>query len=166
MSGWGINKDKSDIPSWLPSHIKDKAFLTEKGWCIRADGTDNPDAIEVLVAFDASIGGSISTGVTTDAPTLWEGEGLLTLPTLTGISGAAIDTFRVEVYDMEDVFTGDGMTVAVSGLPAGLSYATAGDYYFNITGTPTGATSGTAVAEISDSDGNTTGFSISFVITS
>lgn len=164
MSGWGIN-DRSDAPSWLPDYLKDKVFLTEKGWCMRASGTNNPDAIEVLVALDASVGGVISTGVATDAPTLWEGEGTLTLPTLLGVSGSAIDTFRVEVYDMEDVFTGDGMTLAVSGLPTGLSAATAGDYYFEVTGTPTGATTGTATVEISDSDGNTTGFDISFAIT-
>lgn len=148
MSMHGKTRDRASIPAWLPQNLKDAAILTSSGWEIPAQGNDNPDAYELIVALGQV---TIAEG-NNDGPTLYEGTGRTTFSTLLGISGAAISTYNIQVFDLEQT-VGDGLTTsAVSGIPTGLSLQTAGDYLFTLTGTP--VASGTGTIGITFTDGN------------
>lgn len=143
MSGWTRNPDRDAMPKWLTEKQKDSCILTSRGWEITTPGNDNPENRELVVALSDTTSG---TDAGNDAPTVFfVGDNL---PTLVGVSGAAIRPYKIEVRDVDD---GDTVSVAASSGWPSWATITATSYGFRITGTP--GASGADTIGITFSDG-------------
>lgn len=166
MSGWSSSADRSSIPSHLPDHIKDACVRTTRGWELPAGGNNSPLAQrELIVAMGLNtFGEGPNEGPTAFFSNNEEGNRASAfLGTFSGVSGSAINAVVFEVFDLEqDVY--EGLTASSASLPSGLALSTAGDYAFQITGTP--LNTDTASSFITVGDGASTAvYGISWSIT-
>lgn len=166
MSGWSSTADRASIPSHLPDHIKDACVRTARGWELPAAGNSNPLATrEVIVAMGLNTFGlGANEGpLAFFSDNEYSNRATAFLGTFSGISGTAIEAVIFEVFDLEqNVY--NGLTASSATLPTGLSLSTAGDYAFQITGTP--ANTATTSSFITVSDGASTAvYGISWSIT-
>jgi len=152
--GWGLTASTANRPLWLGDKIMKSAVLTKRGWETRLPGTDNPEMMEVVVA--GSFGSTVADN---QAPEIYEGAFPLTRE-LSGISGAEISPYFIEIVDPDSGLEADAITPGTTaGLPAGLvveaaSATSSPVQMFRIVGTADFATSGTATLQFTDAGGS------------
>lgn len=173
MSGWNTSAIRSSVPAYLPEHIKDACIRTTRGWEIPASGTANPLADrEVIVSMGES---DFITGANT-SPRVYYRDNIVNYRAgaritdrdgtriFTGVSGAAITPVYIDVFDTEHVPASGTVTAITSGLPAGLSFVTAGDYTFKLQGTPITYGTFSGIITFSDAGGSTGVYGMTWVI--